>query len=101
MSEMNGQKPKRSLGARLLEQGLITEKQLEQALDYQKDHDILLGEALAALGFLSPGQLAAFINQDKSAPIGEILIQKGFLNREKLNAVLEHQRIHGGRLGAI
>ena len=101
MSETKEQKPKRSMGTRLIEQGLITEDQLAQALDYQKDHDILLGEALEVLGFLSAGQMAAFINQDKSAPIGEVLIQKGYLNREKLNAALGHQRIHGGRLGAI
>ncbi len=89
------------LGARLIDQGLITEKQLNAALEYQKDHDMLLGEALSALGILSPGQLAAFIGQDKSAPIGEILIKEGYLNREKMNAALEYQRVHGGRLGSI
>ena len=102
MSGMEEQKPKKNtMGARLLDQGLITEEQLAQALEYQKDHDILLGEALTALGILSAGQLAAFINQDKSAPIGEVLIKEGYLNREKLNAALAHQRTYGGRLGAI
>ena len=102
MNGMEEKKPrKNTMGARLLEQGLITEEQLACALDYQKDHDLLLGEALTALKILSPGQLAAFLNQDKSAPIGEILIREGYLDREKLNTALARQRAHGGRLGAI
>ena len=102
MNELEQQKPRKAaIGTRLLEQGLITQEQLDQALSYQKEHEMLLGEALTALGILSPGQLAAFINQDKSAPIGEILISAGYLDREKLNAVLAHQRAYGGRLGAI
>jgi len=92
---------KNALGARLIANGLITEDQLAQALAYQKEHSILLGEALQALGFLAPGQLAAFISQDKSAPIGELLIKEGYLDREKLNAALAYQRQHGGRLGVI
>ncbi|MCR5735020.1 MAG: glycosyltransferase [Lachnospiraceae bacterium] len=92
---------KGGLGARLVEQGLITEEQLNEALEYQKDHDMLLGEVLDALGMLSAGQLAAFIGQDKSAPIGELLIKEGYLDREKMNEALKYQREHGGRLGAI
>lgn len=102
MSVKEDQKPKKSaMGARMVDKGLITEAQLAQALTYQKEHDLLLGEALKALGFLSAGQLAAFISQDKSAPIGEVLIKEGYLDREKLNAALAFQREHGGRLGAI
>ncbi len=102
MSETEEIKPKKSgLGARMVEKGLITEEDLQRALDYQKDHDVLLGEALSALEILSTGQIAAFIGRDRSAPIGEILIKEGYLNRQKMNAVLEYQRIHGGRLGAI
>lgn len=102
MSEENRLKPKpNTLGARLVERGLVTEEQLARALEYQQGRDVLLGEALAALGILSPGELAAFINQDKAAPIGEILIREGYLDREKLNTALAQQRAYGGRLGAI
>lgn len=98
---MNQETKKAALGARLVANGLITEEQLTQALAYQKDHDVLLGQALQALGFLSASQLAMFINQDKSAPIGELLIKEGYLDREKLNQALAHQRTYGGRLGTI
>lgn len=103
MSENNNQPQggRKALGARLVEGGLITEEQLAQALEYQKSHELLLGEALQALGFLSASQLAAFISQDKGARIGELLIQSGYVNREKLNQALEYQRKHGGRLGLI
>ena len=102
MSETKSQPTgKAPLGKRLVDQGLINEEQLEKALAYQKEHDVLLGEALQILGFLSQGQLAAFFNRDQSAPLGEILIREGLLNRQKLNEALAYQRVHGGRLGAI
>ncbi|MCR5251824.1 MAG: glycosyltransferase [Lachnospiraceae bacterium] len=98
--EQNAPK-KGGLGARMVEKGLITEEELNRALEYQKDHDLLLGEALTTLGIVTSGELAAFIGRDRSAPIGELLIKEGYLNKEKMNAVLEYQRIHGGRLGSI
>ncbi len=102
MSDKEDKKPQKGgMGARMVSQGLITKEQLNKALDYQKDHDILLGEALQALGIVTAGQLAAFIGGDRSAPIGELLIKEGYLNKKKMNAALEYQRIHGGRLGAI
>ena len=46
MSVKEDQKPKKSaMGARMVDKGLITEAQLAQALTYQKEHDLLLGEA--------------------------------------------------------
>ena len=90
-----------TMGQKMIARGLINEAQLEQALAYQKDHDVLVGQALVELGFLTSGDLAAFIHADKNAPIGELLIANGYLDREKLNRALEYQRIHGGRLGAI
>ena len=92
---------KKPLGQRLVEQKLISEEQLSQALAYQSGNGVLLGEALQDLGFLSPSQLAGFISQDKAAPVGELLIQAGYLNKDKLNKALSYQRAHGGRLGMI
>ena len=90
-----------TLGQRLIASGIITEDQLEEALAYQKEHDVLVGQALIDLGYISSDDLAAFIRGDQKAPIGELLIASGYLDREKLNEALEYQRIHGGRLGAI
>ncbi len=92
---------RKSLGQKLIARGLITEEQLEQGLVYQKEHNVLLGQALTDLGFITAGELTAFIQSDKTAPIGELLIERGYLDREKLNKALDYQRVHGGRLGAI
>ncbi|MEN3187146.1 MAG: glycosyl transferase, partial [Atribacterota bacterium] len=45
------------LGEILIEKGLITQKQLEEALAIQKESKALLGEILVSHGFLSPFKL--------------------------------------------
>jgi type IV pilus assembly protein PilB len=46
------------LGDILVEQGVVTEHQLKESLQYQKDSGARLGEALAYLGYVTHDQLA-------------------------------------------
>ncbi|MBC7292695.1 MAG: type II secretion system protein GspE, partial [Thermoleophilia bacterium] len=46
------------LGDILLERGIITEQQLNNALRYQKESGARLGEALIRLGYVAPDQIA-------------------------------------------
>ncbi|MBV1908750.1 MAG: hypothetical protein KUG78_05475 [Kangiellaceae bacterium] len=48
---------KSRLGSLLIRKRQLTESQLAQALDFQKEHDLKLGEALEQLGFINTYQL--------------------------------------------
>jgi type IV pilus assembly protein PilB len=50
--------PKKLLGERLVDQGLITERQLELAVREQKRTGVMLGEILTQLGLVSPQMLS-------------------------------------------
>ena len=47
------------LGDILIEQGVITEEQLQESLRYQQETGARLGETLSALGYASSDQVAA------------------------------------------
>jgi putative ATPase len=53
----NNQKPA-PLGEILISQGLLTEKQLEHALDYKNEQNVKLGQALISLGYVTELDLA-------------------------------------------
>ena len=54
----NNKKPVKKVGEFLLENEIITEKQLNEALEMQKDNpDRLIGEILVTLGVLSKEEL--------------------------------------------
>lgn len=89
------------LGARLVRAGYITEKQLEQALAFQKQEGTLLGETLVSHHFLTREQFSRFILLNPGSRLGELLIDRGFLTREQLSDALAYQQRYGGRLGTI
>jgi type IV pilus assembly protein PilB len=51
--------PRRMLGERLVERGLISERQLEMAIREQKRTGAMVGEILTQLGFVTPQMLSA------------------------------------------
>lgn len=67
------------LGSRLVEGGYVTEEQLQAAIDYQKAHGGLLGNALIALGSLTQAQLDGFFAKDQKSLSGEKMVQGGLL----------------------
>nr|WP_216612235.1 GspE/PulE family protein [Vibrio sp. RE86] len=53
----------------LVEEGIITEQQVEQALNSQKTTGLKLGAALIDLGFLSEHQMLTFLSQQLDIPL--------------------------------
>ena len=53
--------PRKMLGARLLERGVLTERQLELAVREQKRTGAMLGEILTQLGLVTPQTLSAVL----------------------------------------
>ncbi|HIJ84029.1 MAG TPA: type II/IV secretion system protein [Magnetococcales bacterium] len=52
----------------LVEQGIITDKQLTRAIEEQKKNDKRLGEILVDLGFISEGEFYAFLGKRLKIP---------------------------------
>lgn len=97
--------PKR-LGEYLLEKGLITIDQLNQALKIS-DRNQRLGEVLVDLGFINLRQLTdAILEQQKShSPIrkrlGEILLESGIITEDQLSEALNAQKNRRQKIGEI
>ena len=60
---------RKRLGDLLVEEGIITEAQVEQALAAQKSTGRKLGDALIELGFLSEQQMLSFLSQQLAIPL--------------------------------
>lgn len=56
------------LGQRLLKEKVITEEQLQKALERQQTHGGRLGHNIVALGFTTPEQLNVFFRRDPKSP---------------------------------
>lgn len=79
---------RRPLGEVLLEQGLITTDQLEQALAVQLETERQLGEVLVTLGFISPGVVANGLAEQSGGPLKtEYGISAGFGGSRQAEAV--------------
>jgi hypothetical protein len=102
------------LGQLLLELGLITPIQLEQALEVQQQTGEQIGEVLVGLGMLDVAALENALQsqlekqkQKQSIPtpaairIGDILIAGGHISREQLDESIEHQKSSNQKLGEI
>jgi Type II secretion system (T2SS), protein E, N-terminal domain len=63
-----GQKPRLQLGSLLVEKGLITEVQLDEALIERRAHGGLLGETLVRLGFVFEDDLARTLAEQAGVP---------------------------------
>jgi hypothetical protein len=94
--------PVSRLGERLIENRVITEKQLQEALEYQKENSGLLGEALVSLGYVKAQDIENnLLIMNRKVPIGEALVQNGVITSVQLDKALEFQRKSGGLLGDI
>jgi type IV pilus assembly protein PilB len=52
--------------------GLITEDQLREALDYQQDKGVFLGQALVTLNILSPSVVGQFMEESTGFPYADL-----------------------------
>ncbi|WP_070963197.1 GspE/PulE family protein [Vibrio sonorensis] len=65
-------KLRKRLGDLLVEEGIISESQVEQALAAQKTTGLKLGAALIELGFLTEHQMLTFLSQQLGLPLIDI-----------------------------
>ncbi|NOH96449.1 ATPase, T2SS/T4P/T4SS family [Vibrio sp. 99-70-13A1] len=87
---------RKRLGDLLVEEGIITEPQVQQALAAQKSTGRKLGDALIELGFLSEQQMLTFLSQQLDIP----LIDLSRANVD-IDAVQLLPEVHARRLRAL
>jgi len=56
------------IGKRLVSEGIISELQLEQALEHQKLHGGRIGQNVVALGFIDQNALESFFKRHPAPP---------------------------------
>jgi type IV pilus assembly protein PilB len=92
----------RRFGELLIKEGLITEAQLQEALQFQKELKWYkpVGQILAEKKLITASQLNFFLDRDHKRPrLGEILLKTGAITREQFYIALGHQKKTGRRFG--
>jgi hypothetical protein len=90
------------LGEILIREGLITEAQLEAALELQRevDQDTPLGQLLVRSGAITQRQLNTVLDRyRKKYRLGDILVETEAITEQHLQVALDHQKKTGLRLG--
>jgi type II secretory ATPase GspE/PulE/Tfp pilus assembly ATPase PilB-like protein len=101
-SPNSGKKVK--IGELLIQEGVVTPEQIEQALAVQKTRHPAppLGEVCVELGLVSPAALNKILSKHhERIPLGEMLVHLGLVNQDQINAALEIQRATKKKLGTI
>ena len=96
--------PRPRIGDLLIQDGLITAKQLDDAIAFQKASKtfIPIGEVLVAQKHISRGELQQLLKKHKRRLyLGELLVDAGFMDHETLQKALEVQQIERKKLGTI
>lgn len=103
MSNLERYGVKVEIGQLFLEKGIITQKQLDDALSMQKKNGGFLGEILVSLGYASAKDVEKM--RDLQSPghkhLGKLLIELGVITWEQLDKALKIQAEQGGRLGQV
>ena len=92
------------VGELLIQEGAITQENLERALAVQKENTSYkpIGEICVDLKFLSRAHLHRILNRyHKRISVGDLLINLGLITPGQLDEGLTHQKKIGGKLGAI
>jgi type IV pilus assembly protein PilB len=69
LSHVDFSSQSQALGEILVENKVITPLQLKKALDYQKENNIRLGDAMVALGYINENQKIQFLASQLTVPI--------------------------------
>lgn len=86
-------------GSILVEEGVITEKDLNYAMRIQgkMEHEKSLGEVLISLSLCKRSDVKRILKAAKTRiPVGELLMENGVLSRSHLEEALEEQRQQKG-----
>lgn len=91
----------KSLGKIMMENGLLSEKQVKLLLQAQKTTEMMLEDTLCGKialknGLVTKEQLVECLQEQrrnpKLGPIGQIMLDKGYLNDQQLEAILKTQQ---------
>lgn len=106
------EEPHEPLGRKLVRKGLISEEELQDALDYQQRLPRILhkplGEILVTLGYLEEQALEQVLKEASRAPrqlsLGEVLVRSGTIQQWQLShamSLLETSAYQGKKLGLV
>lgn len=89
------------LGAFLLEQGVITQEQLEEGLRFQREHNRRLGQLAVERGLLPPEAVEGICRAQRNCAclFGEMAVRRGALSRRALDEALFFQKVEHTYLG--
>jgi hypothetical protein len=89
------------LGRFLVEQGAVTEEQLEDGLRFQHEHNRRIGEVAMDRGVLTPEQVLAVREKQRHDPglFGDIAVRQRSLSRRELDELLFLQKVQHTYLG--
>lgn len=90
------------LGAALIKEGLLAQPQIQHALQVQLDafEKKRLGQILVELGYVDTSQIREVSRKyGLRQPLGELLVDGGFMTEADLDTALEMQKPSGKRLG--
>lgn len=89
------------LGRFLVEQGAVTEEQLEDGLRFQREHNRRIGEVAMDRGVLTPEQVMAVREKQRHDPglFGDIAVRQRRLSRRELDELLFLQKVQHTYLG--
>lgn len=94
-------KMNKPIGEILVERGVITKDQLDQALKKQQESGGLLGEVIVQLGFARKTDVENCLSMQFGLPFGEILVERGIITNLQLEEILKVQMGSGGLIGEI
>lgn len=88
-------------GQYLLQAGIISKTQLEEAIDLQERHNQLLGQLAHSKGYLSEEQVQETTREQKilDLPFGVIALRKNFLTPKQLDDLLFSQVVATTHIG--
>jgi type IV pilus assembly protein PilB len=95
---------KLKVGEILVQEGIITEEQLEDALEFQRAEELPmpLGEVCINLKYISRSDLRKLLRKYKAnIQLGELLVNMGLIDEEQLEEALQHKEITNDKLGTI
>jgi len=84
------------IGQLLLQNNMITEKQLAEALEYQKKNNSnTVGQILCRFGYISNSTLAQLLdNNDKRKKLSEILLEQSVITQKKVEIIELYMKEH-------
>lgn len=89
------------LGSYLLERGIVTQTQIDEAAAHQEKANRRLGDLAVDAGLLTPDQVETVLTTQRETDLnfGALAVAMGFVSRHAMDALLFRQHVHQVHLG--